>query len=63
MMITDETIDLLIEDLDGLRVQLTQMTELARLENRQETFLYRNILKVLQRDVDEIILDMDLPQG
>ncbi len=58
-MLSDKTVDMLNEDLDGLRVQLEQMTELARLENRKEYNLYNNILKVLQRDLDVMLADMD----
>lgn len=59
-MLTEKTIDMLIEDLDGLCVQMEQMAELARLENRKETYLYKNILKVLQRDLSAITRDMDI---
>ncbi len=62
-MLSDKTVDMLNEDLDGLRVQFEQMMELARLENRQETYLYGNIVKVLQRDLDAILLDMDPTQN
>ncbi len=58
-MLTEPTVDLLIQDLDGLRVQLTQMEELARLENRQEAYLYKNIVKVLQRDMEAIFINLD----
>ncbi len=47
--------DVVMQDLDGLRVQLKQMTELARLENREETYLYQNMLKLVQEDCDLLL--------